>query len=143
MTDSWKMTALRMILRSEIQQAAEHREKKFKAYKELRPVVMKWAIDRKIEDERFIHNSMDCNHAQGPDWVDPTWYLQANWTNSSQNGPPEGIPQLTTCTIVEWAMDAGKGGSKGGTGPSNPNPAQGHFHNTSSSPSPEVLLSWL
>ena len=45
--DSWKMTALQAILCGEIQKNAEHREKEFKTYDELRSVVMKWAINRR------------------------------------------------------------------------------------------------
>ena len=50
--DSWKMTALRMMLCGEIQKSVEYREKEFKTYEELRAVVVKWAISRKIENER-------------------------------------------------------------------------------------------
>ena len=65
--DSWKMTALRGMLCGEIQKSVEHREKEFKTYDEFRAVVMKWAINRKIENERAFHDPMDCNQAQSWD----------------------------------------------------------------------------
>ena len=42
--DSWKHTALRMMLCGEIQKSVEYSEKEFKTYEELRAVVIKWAI---------------------------------------------------------------------------------------------------
>ena len=57
--DVWKITALRMMLCGEIQKSVEYREKEFKTYDELRSVVMKWAINRKIENERAGHDPMD------------------------------------------------------------------------------------
>ena len=52
------------MLCGEIQKSVEYREKEFKTYEELRAVVMKWAINRKIENERSQHDPMDCNQAQ-------------------------------------------------------------------------------
>ena len=45
LSDSYKMTALKMMPCGEIQKSVEHREKEFRTYEELRSVVMKWAIN--------------------------------------------------------------------------------------------------
>ena len=78
--DEWKMTALRMMLCGEIQKSVEYREKEFKTYDELRAVVMKWAVNRKIENERANHDPMDCNHAQDQQWPDSSW---ENWQETT------------------------------------------------------------
>ena len=90
--DSWKMTALRMMLCGEIQKSVEHREKEVKTYEELRAVVMKWAINRNIENETSVHDPMDCNQAQGADWVDPSWNTQGEWSEGSQHVGQKELP---------------------------------------------------
>ena len=125
--DSWKMIALRMMLCGEIQKSVEYREKEFKTYEELRAVVMKWAINRKIENERAQHDPMDCNHAQGPEYSDPNWnWTQGDWPSGAQEGTPEGSPQDVNY-MNHKGKGGGKGDSKGGKGPSNYNPLQYHF----------------
>ena len=60
--DSYKMTALKMILCGEIAKSVEYREKEFKTYEELRAVVMKWAINQKIQNESTHNDPMDVGH---------------------------------------------------------------------------------
>ena len=55
--DSWKMTAIQGILCGEIQKHIEYREQDFKTYDELRSIVMKWAINKKIERDRFKYDT--------------------------------------------------------------------------------------
>ena len=57
-----QMTALRGMLCGEVQKSVEHCEKELKTYDERLAAVMKRAINRKIEDERALHDPMDCNH---------------------------------------------------------------------------------
>ena len=73
--NSFTKTAFRMMFCGEIQKPVDHREKEFNACKQSRAVVMEWAFNRKIEDERSLRDPMDCHHGQGPDWVAPIWYL--------------------------------------------------------------------
>ena len=64
--DSWKMTAIQALLCGEIQKHIEYREQDFRTYDELRSVVMKWAINKKIEKERLTKGDpMDCSHLEG------------------------------------------------------------------------------
>ena len=72
------MTALRMRLYGEIQKLVEHSETKFETCHELRDVFLNWAINGKIEEERSMNDSVDCNQSQM--W-DPAWGTQEerNW----------------------------------------------------------------
>ena len=105
--DSWKMIALRMMLCGEIQKSVEYREKEFKTYEELRAVVMKWAINRKIENERSLHDPMDCNQAQVPESPDNSWFPQNEWPMGPHEGTQEGSPQ-----DVNYMYAKGKGGGR-------------------------------
>ena len=118
------MTALRMMLCGEIQKSVEHREKEFKTYDELRAVVTKWAVNRKIENERANHDPMDCNPVQDNQWPDSTW---EDWQGYTQSTPTEQSPQDVDYMNAN-SKGKGKGDSKGGKGPSNQNPAQYYFH---------------
>ena len=74
--DSWKMTALQAILCEKVQKNVEHREREFKTYDELRGVSMKWAINKKIENECAGFDPMDCNltgSKQQEDWWNAEW----------------------------------------------------------------------
>ena len=42
-----------------MQKDVEHREKKFKTYDEVRSVVTKWAINKRIENQRASLDPMD------------------------------------------------------------------------------------
>ena len=66
--DSWEMTALWIMVRGEILQSVDIREK---LYEKLRAVVLKWAIVRKMENKWSMQDPKEC---PGPDWVNPTWY---------------------------------------------------------------------
>ena len=90
--DSWKMTALRMMLFGEIQNSVEYRKKEFKTYEKLRAVVMKGSTNGKIDNGRSLHDPMDCDHTQGADHIDPNWSSQGNWSEGTQEGTPEGFP---------------------------------------------------
>ena len=81
------MTALKMMLCGQIKKSVEYREKEFKTYEEFRTVVMKWAINRKIENERSTGDAMDCNHVPTGNW-EPSWGNpeEWNWSESSQKG---------------------------------------------------------
>ena len=57
--DFWTITALQAILCGEIHQNSERREKEFKTYDEMRSVVMRFAISKKIENERAGFDPMD------------------------------------------------------------------------------------
>ena len=115
------MTALTMMLCGEIKKSVEHREKEFKTYEELRTIAMNWAINRKIENERSVHDPMDCNQAQ-------EWGAQEDW------GWPAGIQEEMSPPPMEVnyvnAKGKGKGdwNSKGGKGLGNQSsPAQYHM----------------
>ena len=60
---------------------------------------MKWAINRKIENERAHHDPMDCNHAQAQNTQIPTGIPKvigpAVPKKELQKDPPR---TLTTCT---------------------------------------------
>ena len=99
------MTALKMMLCGEIQKSVEHREKEFKTYDELRAVVMKWAINRKIENERSTHEPMDCNQAQN--W-DPAWGTPEEWNWGSNQEEKQEPP-----TDVDYMNNNQKGKGKG------------------------------
>ena len=121
--DSWKMIALRMMLCGEIQKSVEYREKEFHTYEELRGVVMKWAINQKIENERSQRNFMDCNHAQN--WDMPSDW---NWNNDSHQTTTADQP-INDLNYVNKGKGKGKGkgdwGPTGGKGASNQqNPIQ-------------------
>ena len=73
------MTALKMMLRGKIKKSVEHRDKEFKTYDELRAVEKKWAVNRKIENERSLHDPMDCNHVPTITGWDPAWGAQEDW----------------------------------------------------------------
>ena len=49
------------MLRGEIQKNAVHGEKELNTYGELRAVDMKWAINRILENERFLHDPVGWN----------------------------------------------------------------------------------
>ena len=51
---SWKMTALRSMLCVDIQNNIEYREQEFKSYDDIRAVVMRWANNKKIEEEKSL-----------------------------------------------------------------------------------------
>ena len=105
MPDSWKMTALQRILCGEIQKNVEYREKEFRTYEELRSTVMKWAINKKIEKERFTRGDhMDTNQAEGQPAGD-------DWTWWDQEWPSEEMEEQKTDDI-DYANPKGKG--KGG-----------------------------
>ena len=54
-------TALQSPLCGQIQKNVEHREKEFETYDELRSVVMKWAINKQIEEKRARFDPMGLN----------------------------------------------------------------------------------
>ena len=91
--DPWEMSAIRMMPCGNRMNSVEHRDQEPKTHKELRAVVMKCAINRKITNEVSIHDPMDCNRAQIPDWTDPTWYSQNGGPDSTQGGTQERTPQ--------------------------------------------------
>ena len=76
--DSWKMTALRMRLCGEIQKIVEHSETQFETCHELRDVFLKWAINGKIEEERSMHDPVDCDQSQNLDPARGT-QQERNW----------------------------------------------------------------
>ena len=112
--DSWKMIALRMMLCGEIQKSVEHREKEFKTYEEPRAVAMKRAISRKIESERSMHDPMDCNHAQSPDWNDPSWFPAVG--RKVISATPKVLPR-TCVTCTQKVKVQAKGNPKVARGP--------------------------
>ena len=61
--DSWKMTALQFS--AEKSKRTSSTERDFKTYNELRSVVMKWAINKNIGNERAGFDPMDLNLARG------------------------------------------------------------------------------
>ena len=63
--DSWKMIAIPVPLRREIQKHIEDREQDLKTCEELRPVVMKWAINRNIKKTTHQGRSDGLNQADG------------------------------------------------------------------------------
>ena len=81
------MTTNQAILCGELKKNVEHREKEFKAYDELRSVVMKWAITKKIEKERAGFDPMDCNLAGGNRQEDEWW--NAEWPTIGEASQPE------------------------------------------------------
>ena len=122
--DSYKMTALKMILCGEIAKSVEHREKEFKTYEELRAVVMTWAINQKIQNDRTQNDPMDLSHVPW-DSMTANWGTQEEWGLNNQ--PPNNSPTTETPTDLNYmkAKGGGKGDSKGGKGPGNAlNPAQ-------------------
>jgi len=126
------MTALKMMLCGELQKSVEYREKEVKTYEELRSVVMKWAINQKIQNERTQHDPMDCSHVP---WHSPTeWGSQDDWKNAAEvawNSTPPESPNESP-TDVDYANSKGKGKgdnySQGGKGQGEPqNSAQYHM----------------
>ena len=85
-------------------------------------MVMKWAINQKIQNERTQHDPMDCSHvplnsAQYSDWSTPEdWKsaADATWGPSNQDTSTEST------TDVNYAYSKGKGKgdmySQGGKG---------------------------
>ena len=63
--DEWKMTALQSILCGEIKKQVEYREVEFKSYDELRSMVMKWAVNKRIEKDRSKNDPMDTDQIDG------------------------------------------------------------------------------
>lgn len=118
----------RMMLCGGISKSIEYREQEFKAYDELRLLVAKWALNRKIEHERSECDPMDFNQAQT--WGSPE---QWDWNTNTQDDQlrnQQKLPQPTTPptdVICMYSKGKGKGdrNSKGGKGTSNSsNPAQ-------------------
>ena len=120
--DEWKMTALRMMLCGETQKSVEYREKDFKTYDDLRSVVMKWAINRKIESERADYDPMDCKQTQDCNTPEQWEWPASNLENSAPTEP----------TDVNYMHSKGKcgskGGSKGGKGPGNRYPNSAAYY---------------
>ena len=58
------MTALKCILVGDIKKHIELREEDIKTYEELRSIVMKWAVNKKIEKDKG-HAPMDIGAVQG------------------------------------------------------------------------------
>ena len=110
--DAWKMTSLKMMLCGEIQKSVEHREKEFKTYDELRAVVMKWAINRKIENERSTHEPLDCNPIN---W-DPNWGAPEEWNWGTQTQEETNTQQPTDLNYVNSGKGKGDGKSGGYSG---------------------------
>ena len=83
------MTALKRILVGEIRNHIELREEAIKTYDELRAIIMKWAVNKKIEKDKG-HAPMDIGVVQDEgrwgtgdvdDWdgmTGPDW--EGNWT---------------------------------------------------------------
>ena len=80
------MTALQAILCGDIQKNVEHREEELKTYDELWSGVVKWAINKKIENERTCFDPMDCNLAGGNRQEEDWW--NAGWPTTEQPAQP-------------------------------------------------------
>ena len=116
--DSWKMTALQSILCGEIPKSVEYREKDFKTYDELRSTVMRWAINKKIENERTTQGDpMECNQAEQSE----KWWECPPCGGDCWN--PTGAPaeeKSTGIRDIDYTGKGGKGKEKGSWGKSNP-----------------------
>ena len=97
LSDSWKMTALKSFLCREIQKNVEHRQKEFKSCEELRSVVMKKAINKKIKNERAGFD-MDCDLAGGHQQED--WW-SGGWPTPEESTQPATDPDLAGKDVRE------------------------------------------
>ena len=116
--DSYKMTALKMMRCGEIQKSVEHREKEFRTYEELRSVVMKWAVNRKMQNERPQHDPMDCSHVPWNPAVNSDWGAQDDWKSALDAawGPSTQGGTIDSPTDVDYAHAKGKGKGEGYSG---------------------------
>ena len=111
------MTSLKRLLCGDIKKHVELQEE-FKSYEELRTTIMRWATNKKLENDRQKSDPMDCNNV--------------NEGESGDNSNPEGkalIDLLWASLGDEGAIDMvnkGKGKDKGGF-----NPGKGHWFNQS------------
>ena len=93
----------------------------FKTYEELRAVVMKSVINRKIENERSSQGDpVDCNHLPFASWV-PAWGNPDgwNWTNnqdekSQSPQSPVDVDCMNHSQRKEKGKSFGKSGPPGG-----------------------------
>ena len=109
--DSYKMTALKMMLCGEIQKSVEYREKEFRTYEELRSVVMKWAINQKIQNERTQHDPMDCSHVPWNSAIPQEWGNPEDWKSAADAawGPSTPEQNAESPIDVDYAQSKGKG----------------------------------
>ena len=127
------MTAWQSILCGEIQKNVEYRETKFEMYDEGRGVVMKWAINKKIENERAGFDPMDCNvtGSNQEDWWIAEWptpeelqpttdldYAGKGKGDGEGKGKGEGMQfggkgRMNPMQMMMAAINANKGGGKG------------------------------
>ena len=91
MPQKYRMTALKCILCGDIKKHIELREDDLKTYEQMREIVMKWAVPKRIEKERG-HVPMDIDQAEGTEedkegncgyygWGDDGWNgeCDADW----------------------------------------------------------------
>ena len=113
--DSYKVTALKMMLCGEIQKSVEYREKEFRTYEELQSVVMKWAINQKIQNERTQHEPIDCSHVPWSPAVNSEWGTQEDWKSAPEAtwGPCTQGTTNESPTDVDYAYSKAKGKGEG------------------------------
>ena len=70
----------------------EYSEKDFRTYEELRSTVIRWAINKKIEKERFIQGDpMDTNEAEEQHSAEDWKYWDTGWPSEEIEGETEDI----------------------------------------------------
>jgi hypothetical protein len=131
--DSYKMTALKMMLCGEIQKSVEYREQEFKTYEELRSVVMKWAINQKIQNERTQQAPMDCSHVPWNPTQSTDWNIPTDWNSATDAAWNPGTPNdnKESPIDVDYAYSKGKGkadGYSGGKGQGKPQQNSMQYH---------------
>ena len=67
MPQKYRMTALKCILCGDIKKHIELREDELKTYEQMREIVMKWAVPKRIEKERGHTAPMDVDQADKED----------------------------------------------------------------------------
>ena len=90
----------------------------FRTYEELRPVVMKWAINQKIQNERTQHDPMDCGHVPWNPAVNSEWGTQDDWKSAPNAawGPSTQGGVNESPIDVDYANAKGKGKEEGYSG---------------------------